>query len=495
MADQALPQYSIRDFSAGMITSINESIRPRNSVALGLNFDFDTELGSAVTRLGTFIVGGQMVDGKTVKGLHQHRGSTNKLLAAINDTDDLTGVIFDAGTGAVEQTGLTPSKKTRFLTYLGETLVLNGADAERAWNEAAWITTGGAFDLANIPGANKCNLVAEFLDRVYLAGDTTQPSRLYYSTVPSAGAVTWTPDYVDVEAEDGGGEITALSKVPGYILVFKQRTLHRWNFVSAFPESLVNIGTPSQESVVSHAGICAFFSASSRDSVGFYVTNGGRPVPISHLKTKNIQKWVRAINPSNYNDIVGWGDETHFCWSIGNVTVDAQVYKNVVVRWSVHTGEWTVRSYPNRATVGANYLTADNEVVSIVGTNDGEVVELDKTDVFTDYVTISGEPGFTNIMYDIRTYQEKFKFNQIKEVKDKLVINTRNGKGAVPYVIPDGKEILELAAVQSDISDPSLPENLKGNYFEFGLRGSVQGAQLVVKEIEVPTVSIDKNFT
>jgi hypothetical protein len=46
-----------------MITDINETIRPRNSVALGLNVDFDYELGSAVTRLGTFIVGGQMVAG------------------------------------------------------------------------------------------------------------------------------------------------------------------------------------------------------------------------------------------------------------------------------------------------------------------------------------------------------------------------------------------------------------------------------------------------
>jgi hypothetical protein len=497
---EPLQPYSIRDFSAGHIDAINESIRPRNSVALGLNVDFDVELGSAVTRLGTFIVGGQMVAGKTVNGLHHYRqtaGASEKLLAAIDDTDG-TGVIYDAATGSVEVTGLTGGRKTRMLTFLDSVLVLNGADAERAYNGTDWVTTGGTFDLANMPGGNTCGLCAEFLDKIYIAGDDSEPDRLYFSSLPAAGAINWAdPDesgYIDIEPENGGGGITALTKVPGYLLVFKERSMHRWNSETTFPESLVNIGTPSQESVISHAGICAFFSASSRDSIGFYATQGGRPVPISHLKTKNIQKWVAAIPVENYANIVGWGDETHFFWSVGNLTVNGQVYKNVVFRWSVHTGEWSIRSYPQRFTVGTDYVNPSGEAFSVVGTDNGEVIEMDKPQTYSDYVTVDGEPGFVEIVFDVRTYREKFKYNQIKTVSDRIAVDTENGAGQTPYIIVDGKESVQLDSLEGDVSECRLPRDFKGNHFEFGLRGVVRGAPVVLKEIEVPYITISRNL-
>lgn len=498
MDEKQIPPHLQTDFSAGMITSINEAIRPQNSVALGLNVEFDYELGSVATRLGTFAVGGQMVAGNSVLGLHNYTtpGGTSTLFSAINDTDDASAVIYDQE-GNVVVTGLTANKKVRFLTYLGSMLALNGSNAERAWNGTAWITTGGAFDLANIPSSNTVSLCAEFLDRVYVAGDTAEPDRLYYSNVATAGAVAWTggdAGNVDIEAEDGGGGITALAKVPGYLLIFKQRSLHRWNFDTTFPESLVQIGTPSQESVISQAGICGFFSASSRDIKGFYVTNGGRPVPISHLRTKNIAKWVEAIPTSMYSSIAGWGDENHFYWSVGDLTVDRQLYHNVVFRWSIKTGEWCVFTYPTRFTVGTQYLNSEGETVLVAGDNDGMVIELNKPDVFTDYLTMSGTAGYSTINYDVRTYQEKFRYNNRKLISDKMVVYTRQGTGAVPYVIVDGSDIINLETVRGDVHEARLPKPVLGNYFEFGLKGTVQGMRTVLKEIEVPDIKVTRNY-
>ncbi len=499
MDEKQLPAHLQTDFSAGMITDINETIRPQNSVALGLNVDFDSELGAAVTRLGTFIVGGQMVAGNSVLGLHNYTtpAGTSKLFSAINDTDDLTAVIYDEA-GDVVVTGLTHSRKVRFLTYLGSMIAINGVDAERAWNGSAWVTTGGAFDLANVPGSNTCSLVAEFLDRVYVAGDSTEPDRLYYSNVAASGAVAWTGGdaaNVDIEAEDGGGGITALSKVPGYLLIFKKRSLHRWNFDTTFPESLVQIGTPSQESVISQAGICGFFSASSRDIKGFYVTNGGRPVPISHLRTKNIARWVEAIPNTFYSLVAGWGDENHFYWSVGDLTVDGVLYRNVVFRWSIKTGEWCVRTYPTRFTVGTQYLNGEGETVLVAGDTDGCVIELNKPDKFDDYLTVSGEPGVVAIGYDVRSYQEKFRYNNRKEISDKVIYSTRNGAGAVPYMIVNGKETVHMESVQGDVHEASLPQSISGNYFEFGLKGTVAGARVTLKEMEVPNIKLTANYT
>jgi hypothetical protein len=494
--EEKLPPFKQSDFSSGMVSGVNESIKPQGAVGLALNFDFDYEIGSATTRLGTFIIGGQMVDGNSVLGLHNHvSGSTSKLFAAINDTDDATSVIYDDA-GTVQVTGLTASKKTRFLTFIGSTLVLNGVDAERAWNGTTWITTGGVFDLANFPGSNLNNLCTVFLDRVYAAGDTVNPSRLYYSGVSSGTAVSWTAGngYVDIDSGSEKGPITALAKVPGYILIFKTRAMSRWNFNSAFPEELVNTGTPSQESVVMGGGLCAFYSNSNETDKGFFITNGGRPQPISHDTTRPIKKWVDAIPASAESSIAGRATNRGFAWMVGDLTVDGQTYRNVELCYNRILNQWSVRTYPTKFTVYTNYLDGESKNVQVAGDNDGCIIQLDKADRYVDYITISGEPGEVGINFDIRTLPEKHTLNQLKEVSDKLVFETRNGNGATPYVLVDGKPAAEMESLDGDISEAKLPGNLKGNYFEYGVRGTVQGNRLTLKEIEVPIVKAVSSY-
>lgn len=484
------------DFSAGLVAGVNESLKPRGSVGLAINFDFDYEIGSASTRLGTFIVGGQMVDGKSVLGLHNHvSGTVSKLFAAINESDDLTTTIYE-NDGTPSVTALTPSKKTRFLTFLGSTLAINGADAERSYNASGWITTGGVFDLANMPGANLNNLCTAFLDRVYLAGDTTNPYRVYYSGVSDGSTVSWTVGngYVDIDAGNNKGPITAFGRVPGYILFFKTRSMSRWNYSSAFPEEMITYGTPSQESVVSSGGLCAFYSNSNEHDKGFFITNGSQPQPISHDSARPIRKWIDAIPVANETSIAGRAINNGYAWSVGDLTVDSQKYHNVELRYNRILNQWSVRTYPTKFTVYSSFLDADSRNVTVAGDNDGNVIELDRPDRFVDYTTVSGEPGEVGINFDIRTHQEKHGLNQKKEIADKLVFETRFGTGATPYVIVDGKEVIEGASLVSDVGEASLPQNLKGNYFEYGLRGVAQGKRLVLKEIEVPTISAIANY-
>lgn len=490
--EQPLPAFKQSDFSSGVVAGVNESIQPRSSVGFALNFDFDYEIGSATTRLGTFIVGGQMVAGNSVLGLHNHvAGSTSKLFAAINDTDDATSVIYD-DEGNVQVTGLTANKKTRFVTFLGSTLALNGADAERSYTTSGgWITSGGAFDLTNIPGSNLNNLATTFFDRLYLAGDTANPTRLYYSGLSNGTAISFTSGngYVDIDAGSEHGPITALARVPGYILIFKTRSMSRWNFSSAFPEELITYGTPSQESVVVSGGLCAFYSNSNEHDKGFFITNGGRPQPISHNTTRPLKKWIDAIPASAEANIAGRAIDSGFAWSVGDLTVDGQLYRNVELCYNRILNQWSIRVYPTKFTVYAAYLDGQSRNVTVAGDNDGCIIELDRPDRFVDYKTVSGEPGEVAINYDIRTFPEKHDLNQLKQISDKLVFNTRNGQGATPYVVVDGKDTIECASLQNDISEVSLPQNPSGNYFEYGLRGTAQGKRLTLKEIEVPVIS------
>ncbi len=484
------PQF-YKNFASGMVTNVNENVTPAGSVALGLNVLFDYELGSVVTRLGTLLIGSQVQDNKTCLGLHNFRdsdGSNHALIAFFNNSGDTQSVGTKVGTGSI--TGLTTqtaSKKHRMLTFLDAALIVNGTDAPKSYDGATVISTGGAFDLANIPFAEP-SLCIEWLDRVYLAGDTANPDRVYYSSTPTSGAVSWTTGngFIDFEPDEGAGTIKGFAKVPGYLLVFKERSMKRWNFDSAFPESLIDIGVPNQECIVSRGGICAFYSASNKDAKGFYVTNGGRPTPISHDRARGIKKWVDAIPQSAEADICGIGTSRIFMWSVGDLTVDGRTYKNVVFHYNYQMDQWSVRSYPTRFYFFSSYVDANNVNTIVGGDNDGNVLELDATGVFVDH---SGTP----IDFEILLQEEDFQYNQMKEISDSIVVQSKNMEGSQIVLLTDGKSP-RVGGITGRVSELPLKESVKGNIIQIGIRGQVKGTQGVLKEVEIPNIDVKNSY-
>lgn len=490
---QIQPQF-IKDFSAGMMTNLNENLKNESSVRLAMNVDFDEELGSAVSRLGTSIVNAQLVDNNTILGLHdfQYGTTSGKLLATINASGGATSVVYDVEAGTTIRTGLTASTKMRFVTFLDSVLMINGADAEASYNGTTVITTGGAFDLANIPSSNTVDIGIEWRDRVYLAGDTAEPSRLYYSSTPSSGAVSFTSGNgnIDIEPEDGAGVITGLGKVPGYLLIFKERNMKRWNFDNAFPETLMNIGTSSHESIINAAGLCAFYSASNQSNKGFYITNGGRPVPISHMRARNIKKWVDAIPQSYDANVSGWGTENYFLWSIGDVTVDGVDYTNVVVKWNRIFDQWTVRSYPSEFRVFSSFVDSAGNNVIVGGDDDGNVIQIDNDATYTDY------PSSTPIQWEVILQQEDFQFNQVKEISEKIIVRSEGVEDGVFRVTLDNDpldKVVNIGTVDKRVAELKLKQVLRANDFQFGLKGNQIGRRAYIKEIEIPNIEVLPN--
>lgn len=487
-----------KDFSGGMIDA-NVSLVPENTVSLLLNCDADVEIGSIVSRLGTSTIGAQLVAAMNVLGLHQHidvdTAANNKLFAAINASGGATSVIYDVVAGSTSQTGLTASKKMRFLTYNGATLALNGSNDERSYTNAGWITTGGAFDLANIPSSNKVNLAIEFLDRVYVAGDTAAPTRLYYSGVSDGATVSWTVNngYVDIEPENGGGAITALGKVPGYILIFKERSMHRWNFNSAFPESLVQIGTPSQESVIMGGGICAFYSNSNEGAKGFYITNGDRPVCISQDNNRPIKKWVDAISSSVEANISGWATDRYFCWSVGDLTVDGETYNNVVLRYNRVLNQWSIRTYPQEFKVFASYLVSGVNT-TVGGADDGTVYRMDKPGIYTDASTSTTK----NFGWKVRQHHFTYGVNRHKKLSDCVLVRGKNLESVRATVFVDEKLLspigLNKRKTTSVISVSDISKPVQGTTICMEIAGESSASPCYVREIELSAVEVLKTY-
>lgn len=488
---EALPATFYKDYSSALISNVGQNLIPKNAVRQMNNYDCDRRIGSLSSRLGTDIVGASLVSNKSVLGVHHHNpsGGTGKLFATINDSGDANADIFDVdGSPSISLANDTASLYTSFLTYLGETLRLNGTDAPKAWNGSSWITTGGAFDLGDMPTGHK--YAQEFLSRVYLWGKSGNV--LEYSDVPTSSAVVWNSpvDSIEIEAEDAGGEGTGLAKVPGNLLIFKERSLHRWNFYNAFPDQLVDIGSPSPRSIVQGHGLVAFFSASSDDATGFYLTNGTRPIPISHDRVRTIKDFVDAIDSANYTSIAGWGTDRVFGWSVGDITVDDFTYSNAVLRWNRILNQWTVRTYPFKFTCFAPY-TASNTTKVVGGTDKGYLIQLDKPGTYTDY---SGKP--IQLMHS--THYDKFDYNQLKDISNKVLIDCEHLQKVTVEIISDtGKSLMAQGrgrTVLSAIKEMLWREKMKGHKFSVIVRGEVGGREAIFHEIELPSIVVDMNY-
>lgn len=241
-----------RDQSGAVVQKVTADITLQNAVPFSMNLLYEENLGEALSRKGTDIIGSQLSDGNTCEGLFQHIDSTpasSKLFAAFS------GTIHDV-LGGTNATGLTAGNKVRFMTFLNTTLALNGAE-KRAYTAAGgWVSSGSALDLNNLPANAKFPI--ELYDRVYCVTDDD----LNYTTTPTSGAVSWVNSgsgSLKVEQEDGGGLIQGIGKVPGYLLILKERSMKRWNTESTFPEDLVRVGTQSHESIVTAKGRMFFF--------------------------------------------------------------------------------------------------------------------------------------------------------------------------------------------------------------------------------------------
>jgi hypothetical protein len=496
MASQSLIQ---KDFSGAQVGDINISLAPQNSVSLALNVEGDVEIGSLVSRLGTARIGSQLGSlAVNVLGIFQHVDQNdttkNKLFATINDavSSPTNSDIYDVSAGTKSLQDDTINLKTYFLNYAGDTLRLNGTDAPKAYNSTSWITTGGVFDLANMPTGYK--YTREFLSRVYLWGKATSAYTLAYSGVLTAGTVSWTSGNgtVEIEPEDNGGEATGLGKVPGYLLIFKRRSMHRWNYSSAFPESLVQIGAYSQESIVEGAGLCAFYSDSNEDAKGFYITDGSRPVSISQDNNRPMKKWVDAISATA--NVAGWATDRYFCWSVGDVTVDNEAYTNVVMKYNRVLNQWTVRSYPSEFKVFCPYVASG--VNSIVGGDDaGTVYQVDKIGTYTDANTTTTVP----IPFKVRTHHNTYGVNHLKTIGDSIVIRGANipnlALGAIIDEDVNNRVALSTPTLWKRILGVfKLGKSIKGTTIALEIAGESNGARSIVREIEIQTPVVDVNY-
>lgn len=371
-----IPSQDYKSFQSGRIAeeAVSEHKMPDDAVSESINFHFD-RIGAATLRRGTTLLGSQISAAASIRGLHQfidaNGGANSRIMAVIGTT---LKYLNGSNVWTNILTGLTSDKKTRFTDFLDFTWMVNGVDATKIWDGD---TAGGFVDTGNAAGAPIGKFIDRFRARVLIAGDPTYPSRLHYSSLPSAATtpvISWNTNvaggqWIDIDPSDGG-DITAIKSTKNVELIFKQNTMYRMYSISQLdPDPFASVGTYSQESVVKAEDGNVYFHHPS----GFHYYAGGEVKNIS----KPIIDVVKAISVSNWEHITGWSEPQtgSVCWSIGDITLRGVSIPNAVVRYTASSEVWTLYSYPTQFTAATSYKTA-SALYSLAGDDDGNVLLL-----------------------------------------------------------------------------------------------------------------------
>jgi len=287
----------------------------------------------------------------------------------------------------------------------------------------------------------------------------------------TARTVSWTVGnkFMLVEQEDGGGKITCLTKVPGYVLIFKKRTLKRYDGSSAYPEDMVNQGAPSNEAVVISKGLCWWVNEN-----GAWATQGGEPQKISTFMVDEI---IKSCSAANLENVAAGTDEEHIFWSFPSVTVDDVTYTNVVLKYNIAQNTWDARQYPTNHRVYAKYVDSSGAVFLVFGDNDGFVKKLDVG--YTD----SGKA----IPYSIETQDLDFGLRMFqKEINQMGVITENVSKGSLLWRNRHRPEDWQPVGKISEEVQP-FKSKLRGNYFNFKVQESTNSGSAIIHGFEFPS--------
>lgn len=343
---------------------VDEALLPAGAVSDVLNMHFD-KIGAATLRKGVTLKGSQLTASTNILGIHQfldEGAGTNDQLIAVNNT---TAYYWSGSAWTAIRTGLTANKKARFTNFVDYVFMVNGADAMNTWDG----DTSGSFGTTNAVSAPATYFIDNFRSRVWAANTDTNPSRLWYSSIPdTSGAIVWTGNdssYIDISPGDGE-DITGLQRFARALYVFKNNFIYRvYSINETEPDPQIFVGTYSQESIELAKNGMYWHHPS-----GIYRLRRGESQPVEISKPVN--DIIKNISRSYYGNVSSWHDDDHVYFSVGDITIDDKTINNCVIRFTISTEVWTIYSYAMEFRVGNTYDDGSS-IVQIVGDMDGKL--------------------------------------------------------------------------------------------------------------------------
>lgn len=430
---------------------VDDNLIPDTAVTEAVNFHFDRK-GVSSVRLGLSNPWGTLMPAVSGAPVYNpcfalHNSQSTILLAGFVGSIVGRAIYtydndFKGWSRTAFLVNINTSTKVRMVDFAGQTVVLDGVATLFLSTRYPITKTGGtsvapinSVQFASPPTYYTPSMGEAYKSRLYLAGDSTYQSRLFFSSViDGQGNISWNPilDYVDINPGDGEA-ITAIKRYSLELLVMKPNYMYRFRTSGVDPDPLIKVGTRSLESMVEGKKGMYFHHES-----GFYIYSGGYPTEIS----RPISDIVNAIPFSQMKEICGWKDSDHIYWSLGNITVpetyNSLTIKNCVIRYTESADIWTIYSYPSDVRRGTTFVDATS-IQTVLGLDNGVIAVQNSG--FTDL----GEP----IKYRLKT--KWYDFGEIAERKvlqDLVGVCEKAQASEIAYQVDDDPTIRTIGQLK-----------------------------------------------
>jgi hypothetical protein len=330
--------------------------------------------GTLMKRPGYQKVSATLQSGKSITGLHNFRQSSSvqKMLATVDDaTSDDTQLFYKTSAGAwTEIAGAETAWankagiKVEMEDFSGYCYIFGyGATDGFLPPQSLTGTTIGTTNLTSVPSAK---YVKRYRDRLYIANcdisGTAYPFRVYFSSVPVAGAITWdtTNDFFDVDYSE---QITGIGENWDRLMIFTEYACYMYN--QSEKKKVWDVGCTNHRTI-KNSGAYTIFA--NRD--GVWMTTGGRPENIA----ARVIDFIRTTDMTNdFAEIVD--EEYHL--HTGSATVNGISYSNCSIIVHIPSRTWRVNEYYDTMSIFAKYNASGHDFL-YMGANDGDVHVLGK---------------------------------------------------------------------------------------------------------------------
>lgn len=370
----------IANLSGGIQNATSDYLRKSDECLLIVNCNGD-RVGSLQKRLGYTRIDVTLGALQDILGLQAYyqAGAANRLIAAVSGAATASIAFGTGGAWTVINSGQLAGAKFMGEQYLNMVYFVGYNDTTNTF-ASNFLVNGVTYDgaHANIANMPQARWIKSYKDLIYVAnvrtGGTNYPSRVYFSGIPSAaGVITWTPAtrFFTVPSDDND-PITGLEVNADRLLVFKMRSLYRWD------ESEVRFiafdGCPNGRTIFTIGGLTFYYSLNSN---GIFVYSGGKPKLIS----QKIQPIMDAIDKTLINQYYACGDYDHYYLYVGTFTLnlpygDTQVITNAWIVYTLSTNSWYLYSSGDVVRYMARWVDANNNDRIQLGNTNGEVFTL-----------------------------------------------------------------------------------------------------------------------
>lgn len=348
---QKLTPVSFRGFHRGMAYegTVADSLMPQGQLRLIENMS-PHSIGQLTRSLGyAALGGGDVVSGTTnpIKGIHYHKPSTsaNEKLVYFSTNaanSSLESYYLNGGSWTNKALSFTAAAAVvRCATFLGYIIAVNGTDSPKSWNG----DSAGSWGTTNLSSAPTGDLIETFRQQVYIASTTTDT--VYWSSIPTGGAITWPVDNNFVLNPNDGSSLAAMRRVNNELIFMKRRYMYRYNGRSLDPDPIIQFGTVSQESTTVFKNTLYFYDPNLRAICAYA---GGFPEDISRPIKPLLNALSASANPKAWigNDFVEF-----FLGTI--TTAEGETFTNCSVRYIPDLQVWAIRTTPDAFTFFSEY--------------------------------------------------------------------------------------------------------------------------------------------